>query len=64
MKTVNFQGIDYQVPDWARWIAQDANGTIKVFQAKPTQIGPIYGSLSLSQVLSGPGAPMVLMEVP
>lgn len=62
-KTVHFQGINYQVPDWARWIAQDANGTIKVFGSEPKKLGEAYVSLGANLVICQVGAPMVLERI-
>lgn len=35
MATMKFDGVEYEIPEWARWLAQDANGAWYVFENKP-----------------------------
>jgi hypothetical protein len=35
MKKVKFNGREYTVPDYAKWITQDAYGCIRVFRNEP-----------------------------
>lgn len=35
MKTINFQGNTYNVPDWAKYVTQDTAGLIEVHESKP-----------------------------
>ncbi len=35
MKTITFEGKEYEVPVWVRWVAKDANGTVWAFGLKP-----------------------------
>lgn len=36
MKTVNFLGQNWKVPDWANYITQDCDGSIWVWDHEPT----------------------------
>lgn len=63
-KQVVFQGISYDVPDWARYIAQDGHATITVHENPPTRFATQWHALQGRwDVLSGCGAPMVCVEV-
>lgn len=68
MKTVTFQGIDYEVPDWVRWIAQDGDGHIFAYDVEPLVYEGCHGvgfdAVHDALWIGGPSAPMVLMEVP
>lgn len=35
MKTVNFLGQDWEVPEWAEWITQDSDGGVFVWEHQP-----------------------------
>ena len=35
MKTIEFQGEDYDVPDWVRYVAMDADGSIHAYEFEP-----------------------------
>ncbi len=35
MKQVTFKGVEYSVPEWAKWIAQDASGEICAYEHVP-----------------------------
>lgn len=41
MKQVEFQGSMYSVPEWANYIATDADGTVCVYETKPEYINII-----------------------
>lgn len=59
MKEVTFQGIQYSVPDWANWIAQDAYGVIRVYSTQPWIDGNRWRSAGNEMVVGGASAPMV-----
>lgn len=43
MKTVEFLGKQWDVPDWAKWITQDENtGDVYVWNKAPVNEGGIY----------------------
>lgn len=64
MKTVQFQGINYEVPDWARYIAQDGHATITVHEAEPLRAGSSWlGVRGRWDVIGGCGAPMVVEAI-
>ena len=59
-KQVTFKGIQYDVPDWAHYIAQDAHATITVHEAPPMRIArQWHGIKGRWDVVGGCGAPMV-----
>lgn len=64
MKTVEFQGAEFEVPDWARWIAQDSDGSICVYENKPYEDDTMYkpNDGKMDYVVMT-GAPMVLKEI-
>lgn len=62
-KNVRFQGTDYEVPDWAKWIAQDGLGAIRVYECQPMPLGSGWVSVGAVQVVGGARAPMVLEAV-
>ena len=35
MKSIKYMGREYEVPDWARFIATDSDGDISVFELRP-----------------------------
>ncbi len=35
MKTITFEGKEYEVPVWVKWVAKDADGTVCAFKLKP-----------------------------
>lgn len=35
MKTITFEGKQYEVEDWVKWVAMDKYGSIWVFSDKP-----------------------------
>lgn len=42
MKTVEYMGSTYEVPDWANFIAQDFNGAVWVYSERPEWDGGRY----------------------
>lgn len=63
MKIIEFQGISYEVPDWAKWIAQDGLGAIRVYSSQPSQCGNGWVSVGAVRVVGGARAPMVLEAI-
>ena len=35
MKTITFEGREYEAPDWVRWVARDMDGSIYGYSAEP-----------------------------
>lgn len=63
-KLVHFQGIEYEVPDWTRYIAQDGHATITVHEEKPLFSRSQWQSMKGKwDILSACAAPMVCVEV-
>ena len=64
MKKVEFQGAEFEVPDWARWIAQDQDGSIYVYENIPMQGNGFYCSSGgkFENVLLT-NAPMLIEEI-
>lgn len=36
MKTVEYMGVTFECPDWANFVAADADGSTYVFEKQPT----------------------------
>lgn len=52
MKTITYIGIEYEVPDWVKFVVADANGEIFGYDMIPTkknaeQYTLLYGSLCM-----------------
>lgn len=64
MKKVEFQGVTFEVPNWARWIAQDADGSVYVYEKepKPTAAGWHSSGGTVENVILT-SAPCVLKEI-
>lgn len=63
MKSVTFQGVDYEVPDWARWITQDAKCRVVAHEDEPTAYDHVWGSFGCSREVGGTAAPMVKQAI-
>ena len=68
MKTVMFQGNQYEVPSWAKWIAQDGCiGHVFVFDTKP-KLDPdedywwVFGEYEVQRVFPVPQAALSVCE--
>lgn len=64
MKKVEFQGMMFEVPDWAKWIAQDSDGSVYVYQKEPNPTATGWGTSGgkvESVVLTS--APCVIKEI-
>lgn len=35
MKTVKFEGQEYEVPEWCHWMARDEGGQVYAFEIQP-----------------------------
>jgi hypothetical protein len=35
MKTITFEGKEYELPVWVKWVAKDAHGCVYAFDLKP-----------------------------
>lgn len=44
-KTVNYFGIEYDVPVWIRWIAADADGELTGYQTRPYLLSKLWATL-------------------
>lgn len=60
---VVLQGMHYEVPDWARWITQDAQCRVVVHEDEPQAYGHVWGSFGRSREVGGPAAPMVKQAI-
>ena len=38
MKKITFEGKEYEVPDWVKWVARDKDGCINGYKSKPDEI--------------------------
>lgn len=64
MKTVEFEGAEFEVPNWARWIAQDSDGSIWAYENTPMQGNGYYcNSGGLMENILLTSAPMVIEEI-
>ncbi len=64
MKTVEFQGMMLEVPDWARWIAQEACGAIYAFETKPKKICEGWDYIGgRAVIIIRTNAPCILREI-
>lgn len=62
MKTKVFQGITWELPDWANFITQDRYGSIMIWEKEPQLRHNVYVANCRWDLLCGVGAP-TLMEV-
>ncbi len=42
MKQIEFMGQMFDVPEWAKWIAQDGDGSVYVYSLDPYKEGNYY----------------------
>lgn len=66
MKRITFQGAEYDVPAWARWVAQDGDGTITAYENCPVRstVGDFWmENFGLFKEIARVSAPMVLEEI-
>lgn len=64
MKTIEFQGAEFEVPDWARWIAQDNDFSTYAYERKPTECDGFYASTGGKvELVFTTDAPCVLKEI-
>lgn len=64
MKEVKFQGMSFTVPQWAKWITQNAYGQIRVWEVEPLKIKNGWNFVSgRTKVVFYPSAAMVKEEI-
>lgn len=51
MKTITFEGKEYEVPVWVKWVAKDAYGCVYGFESKPKQC--LYAGIWRASAQSG-----------
>lgn len=44
MKTITYLDVEYEVPDWVKFVIADANGTLYGYEYRPVGYGGIPGS--------------------
>ena len=62
-KTVRFQGITWEVPDWAHWITQDCYGSIMIWESEPRQVHNVFKANCRWDLLCGVGAPALKVAI-
>lgn len=63
MKKVEFQGAEFEVPDWAKYIGQDADGSVWAHESKPTDTDGFWHAGGKCIPLISVNAPVLLKEI-
>ena len=54
MKTIKFEGVEYEVEDWVNFVARDFDGDVYGYESRPVQQKSLFYSEGRYAVLKTP----------
>jgi hypothetical protein len=51
MKTIKFEGVEYEVEDWVKYVAKDSDGAVVAYEVRPFKNNSFFASRGRYAVL-------------